>query len=285
MAAHAAAVPLIVEQLDPGIGAVRRDRVVAGAYDASFKSQSYAAVIPSREHGVWYRIRLRRTGRIRGRRRSRSSIRSGLHVELYVPPAYVAQPRASTRRRRSRLHASRDRADPAADVAGDGGDLPARRARARDAAPRRGQRRVDYRAGDLARARLDVLFPAIQLATLLVMFAFFLALRERIYAYFVGYVLCLVLYELYVFGIGYELPPMDFLAPLDQRPAWCAALPAVALHLSFSRLFLDLRAARRASTGCSRASLALRSRWPFARSHRSFRAAGGSRMRCRCCSC
>ncbi|HEX5123015.1 MAG TPA: diguanylate cyclase, partial [Rhodanobacteraceae bacterium] len=80
----------------------------------------------------------------------------------------------------------------------------------------------------------------VQLATLLVMVAFFLALRERMYAYFVGYVLCLVIYELYIFGIGYELPVMSWLAPFDQRPAWCAALLAVALNLAFSRLFLDL---------------------------------------------
>jgi diguanylate cyclase (GGDEF)-like protein len=60
------------------------------------------------------------------------------------------------------------------------------------------------------------------------------------YAYFVGYVLFLVVYELYIFGIGYELPVMKWLAPMAQRPAWCAALLAIALNIAFSRLFLEL---------------------------------------------
>jgi len=164
-----------------------------------------------------------------------------------VPPAYAAQPRsiysddgdpgytrhaivlilppALSATSAIYLHAEPERAIP-------------RRVEVRDVS--------SYRAGDLSRARLDVLFPSVQLATLLVMFAFFLALRERMYAYFVGYVLCLVIYELYIFGIGYELPLMRWLAPLNQRPAWCAALLAVALNLAFSRLFLDLsRWARR----------------------------------------
>jgi diguanylate cyclase (GGDEF)-like protein len=60
------------------------------------------------------------------------------------------------------------------------------------------------------------------------------------YAYFVAYVLCLVLYELWIFGIGYEIPLMRLVAPLAQRPAWCAALLAVAFNIAFSRLFLEL---------------------------------------------
>jgi hypothetical protein len=48
------------------------------------------------------------------------------------------------------------------------------------------------RASDLAHARLDVLFPAIQLATVLVMLAFFIALREGMYGYFIGHVFFLV---------------------------------------------------------------------------------------------
>ena len=241
MRAHAATVPLIVEQLDPEIGALPADRVVSGSSDASFKAQTYAAIIPSRDHGVWYRIRLSENWTD-----SRPPVLAifdpvGLHVEIYVPPAYAAQPRsiysddgdpgytrhaivfilppALSAASAVYLHVEPERAIP-------------RRVEVRDVS--------SYRAADLSRARLDVLFPSVQLATLLVMFAFFLALRERMYAYFVGYVLCLVIYELYIFGIGYELPVMDWLAPMAQRPAWCASLLAVALNLSFSRLFLDL---------------------------------------------
>src|SRR3982751_6462193 len=241
MPARATMVPLMIEQLDPEITAPAADRVVSGAYDASFKAQTYAAVIPSREHGVWYRIRLSEDWKDARPPALAIFDPVGLHVELYVPPAYAPQPRSIysddgdpgytrhaivlilpqtlTAEAPIYLHVEPERAIPL-------------RVEVRDVS--------SYRAGDLARARLDVLFPSVQLATLLVMFAFFLALRERMYAYFVGYVLCLVIYELYIFGIGYELPLMDWLAPLDQRPAWCAALLAVALNLSFSRLFLDL---------------------------------------------
>ena len=129
----------------------------------------------------------------------------GLHVDIYVPPSYAAQPRSIysdegdpgytkhaivvvlpqtiTANAAVYLHVEPERAIP-------------RRVEVRDVS--------EYRAGDLVRARLDVLFPAFQLATLLVMFAFFLALRERMYAYFVGYALCLVIYELFAFGIGYD---------------------------------------------------------------------------------
>ncbi len=241
MGAHAATVPLIVEELDPGVGSPAADRVVAGSYDTKFKPQTYAAVIPSRDHGVWYRIRL--SGDWTDSRPPALAIfdPAGLHVEIYVPPSYTPQPRSIysddgdpgytrhaivlilppnlTATSAIYLHAEPERAIP-------------RRVEVRDVS--------SYRAGDLARARLDVLFPSVQLATLLVMFAFFLALRERMYAYFVGYVLCLVIYELYIFGIGYELPVMNLVAPLDERPAWCAAALAVALNLLFSRLFLDL---------------------------------------------
>jgi len=241
MPARATTVPLIVEQLDPEIGAPAADRVIAGAYDASFKAQTYAALIPSREHGVWYRIRLSEDWKDTRPPALAIFDPVGLHAEIYVPPAYAPQPRSIysndgdpgytrhaivlilpqtlTAAAAIYLHIEPERAIP-------------RRVEVRDVS--------SYRAGDLARARLDVLFPSVQLATLLVMLAFFLALRERMYAYFVAYVLFLVIYELYIFGIGYELPVMALLAPLDQRPAWCAALLAVALNLSFSRLFLDL---------------------------------------------
>ena len=238
--ARAGSVPLIVERLDAGVAAPPAE-IVSGAHDAEFKPQSYAAVIPSRENGVWYRIRL--AADWHDERPPVLAIFDpvGLRVEIYAPPGYAPEARS---------------------IYSDAGDsgftrhaiatlLPATIAASTPVylhiAPERAiPRRVEvrdvsaYRAGDLARARLDVLFPAVQLATLLVMFAFFLALRERVYAYFVGYVLCLVLYELYTFGIGYELPVMKWLAPMAQRPAWCAALLAIALNIAFSRIFLEL---------------------------------------------
>ena len=241
-AARAAPVPLIIERLDAEAGTPEPARVVAGDLDARFRAQSYAALVPSREHDVWYRIRLAADWTAPRPPAFAVFDPVGLYLEIYAPPAYAAQarsiytdvgdqgytrhaivyvlPATMTANAPIYLHIRPERAIP-------------RRVEVRDVS--------EYRAGDLYRARLDVLFPAFQLATLLVMFAFFLALRERMYAYFVGYVLCLVMYELYIFGIGYELPVMKWAAPMAQRPAWCAALLAVALNIAFSRLFLDLR--------------------------------------------
>ncbi|HEY6985538.1 MAG TPA: diguanylate cyclase, partial [Rhodanobacteraceae bacterium] len=164
-----------------------------------------------------------------------------LHVQVYLPPDYAREPRsiysdegdpgytrhalvfvlpqALTAASTIYLHVEPERAIP-------------RRVEVRDVS--------EYRAGDLARARLDVLFPAFQLATLLVMFAFFLALRERMYAYFAGYALCLVIYELFAFGVAYDFGFVRALAPLAQRPSWCAACLAIALNIAFSREFLEL---------------------------------------------
>jgi diguanylate cyclase (GGDEF)-like protein len=240
--ARAAGAPLIVEQLDPSLGAPAPANVIAGAYDADFHAQSYAAVIPSRDHGVWYRVRLTADWK-----RSRPPVLAvfdpaGLMVEVFVPPDYAARPRSIysdtgdpgyTRHAIVEILPQTIRADQPIYLHIEPERAIPRRVEVRDVSA--------YRAADLSRARLDVLFPAFQLATLLVMFAFVLALRERMYAYFVGYALFLVIYELYTFGIGYELAVLKWLAPLAQRPAWCAALIAIALNIEFSRLFLELR--------------------------------------------
>ena len=239
--ALAAAMPLIVEELDEKAGEPGPERVVTGAYDADFRPQTYAAVIPSREHGVWYRIHL--SADWDGPRPPALALFDpvGLHVQIYVPPDYVREPRS--------IYS--DEGDPGYTRHALVFVLPQTLAAAsaiyvhvepERAIPRRVEVRdvSEYRAGDLSRARLDVLFPAFQLATLLVMFAFFLALRERMYAYFAGYALCLVIYELFAFGVAYDSALVRALAPLAQRPSWCAACLAIALNIAFSREFLEL---------------------------------------------
>jgi diguanylate cyclase (GGDEF)-like protein len=238
---HAAPVPLIVERLDAAIEPAEEARVIAGARDAEFKPQPYAAIVPSRDHDVWYRIRL--SADWNDPRPPALAVFDpvGLKLDFHVPPGYATQKRS--------IYS--DEGDPGytrhaivmilpLSIAKDAPIYV--RVEPERAIPRRVEVRdvSEYRAGDLSRARLDVLFPSFQLATLLVMFSFFLALRERMYAYFVGYVLFLVVYELYIFGIGYEFPVMNWVAPMAQRPAWCAALVSVALNIAFSRLFLDL---------------------------------------------
>ena len=239
--AHADAAPLIVERLDDAAGAPPAERIVAGELDSAFKPQSYAAVIPSRDHAVWYRIRLSEDWDKPRPPALAVFDPVGLHAAFYVPPAYAEEPRS--------IYS--DEIDPGYTRHAIVLILPPTIAAAAPiylkveperAIPRRVELRdvSEYRAGDLARARLDVLFPAFQLATLLVMFAFFLALRERMYAYFVGYVLMLVIYELFAFGIAYDSAIVRFLAPLSQRPSWFTALLTVALNIAFSRLFLEL---------------------------------------------
>ena len=239
--ARAAPMPLIVERMDASTESPAPARIVAGAYDEDFKPQPYAAIVPSRERDVWYRIRLASDWKDPRPPALAVFDPVGLHVDVYAPPTYAVQPRS----------VYSDAGDPGytrhaivmilpSTIGKD--DAIYLRVEPERAIPRRVEVRdvSDYRSGDLARARLDVLFPSFQLATLLVMFAFFLALRERMYAYFVAYVLFLVLYELYIFGIGYEIPVMNWLAPMAQRPAWCAALLAIAFNIAFSRLFLEL---------------------------------------------
>lgn len=240
-AAHASPAALIVERLEADTGSVAPEQVIAGAFDAGFKAQSYAALIPSRSNGVWYRIRL--VSDWDDPRPPALAVFDpvGLRAQIYVPPRYVEQPRS--------IYDSED--DPGYTRHAIVTVLPPTLAAATPvyihleperAIPRRVEVRdvSEYRVGDLVRARYDVLFPAFQLATLLVMLSFFLVLRERMYAYFVGYALFLVLYELYSFGIAFELPVLQWLAPMAQRPAWCAALLAIALNIAFSRLFLEL---------------------------------------------
>ena len=101
---------------------------------------------------------------------------------------------------------------------------------------------TEARRADLVRARLDVLFPSVQLATLLVMLSFFLALRERMYAWYVVSMLVIIVYELYAFGLGFEVPPFDLLGPLGGSVTWAAGACALALLMQFTREYLQLHA-------------------------------------------
>ena len=239
--ARAEPVPLVIERLGAAVATPDPARLVAGDYDAAFEPQPYAAIVPSREHDVWYRIRL--TADWNDPRPPALAIFDpvGLQTIVYSPPAYAARPRSIYSDEGDQGYTRHAIVVILPPTLRAGTPIYVRIAPER-AIPRRVEVRdvQEYRVGDLERARFDVLFPSFQLATLLVMFAFFLALRERMYAYFVAYVLCLVLYELWIFGIGYEIPVLRWAAPMAQRPAWCAALLSVAFNIAFSRLFLEL---------------------------------------------
>lgn len=241
-AGHAQSTAVVVERFDPGDLVVDAAALVAGSYDDRFLAQPYAAITPSRDRPIWYRIRL--TQDWAGSDPPLLSIfdPQGLGVAIYLPPEHV-EVRHSIYDAKANAGFTRH-----ALVF----DLPSNlkasasiylQVEPEKAVPRRIEvtPMLDALVRDLARARLDVLFPAVQIATVLVMLCFFLALRERMYIYFVGHVVFIVLYELYLFGVGYEYEPFRLLAPLGGRAAWLSAAIATVLMLEFSRQFLELR--------------------------------------------
>jgi diguanylate cyclase (GGDEF)-like protein len=235
-------VPIVVDRLDRSDAETTAAHVVAGSFDGEFAAQSYVAITPSRDHSVWYRLRLSHDWSATHSPLLGILDPQGLQVDVYIPPAYADttsnmytdQPEIGFSRHALAilLPATLKANMPIYLRVGPGRALP-HRIEIQDLA--------SARVADLAHARLDVLFPAIQLASLLVMLAFFLALRESMYGYFVGHVFFVVLYELYEFGLGYELPPFNLLAPLKERPTWLMAAIAAILLCQFSRRFLDLR--------------------------------------------
>jgi diguanylate cyclase (GGDEF)-like protein len=238
--ALAGPVPITVQRLDRDVPAADAARVVAGDYASEFVAQPYAAITPSRDHAVWYCLHLAGAWTRPWPPVLSISDPQGLTVDVQVPPERAASYSIYDRRANSGftrhalvvpLPAALKAATPIYLRVG-----------AERAIPRRLEITgiPEARATDLVHARLDVLFPSIQLATVLVMLSFFVALRERMYGYFVGHVLFLVLYELYAFGIGYELMPFALLAPLGARPAWLTAAVAALLLLEFSSQFLEL---------------------------------------------
>jgi len=251
---------LVLERLDQGGPDASAEQVVAGTFDRRFVAERYAALVPAGDHDVWYRLRL--TEDWSSTRPPVLTIQDpqGLSITAYLPPKYIAEQHsmydtsASTGFSRHALvlflpQNLRSTAPVYLRVAPE------------KAVPRSIQvvDVLDARVADLVRARLDVLFPAIQLATVLVMLCFFVALRERMYIYFVGHVFSCVVYELYAFGIGYEFWPLNALSPLHVRPLWFAAALASILLIEFSSRFLELR---RTAPRLDRLLAAFR--WPFA---------------------
>ena len=239
--AMAQSIPVVVERLEPAVAENAAPQIVAGRYDNRFVAQDYVAITPSPQHHIWYRVRLSADWKADRAPVLRIFDPQGLVIRAYLPPAYLgvtdsiydAQSNPGFSRHALTFVLPRT--------------LKANVPIYLDVAPERAIPRqlaindvVVAHVSDLAYSQLDVLFPAIQLATVLVMLCFFVALRARVYGYFVGHVFFLVVYELYEFGIGYTLPPLSLLAPLHARPMWLAATLAAILLLEFSSQFLEL---------------------------------------------
>jgi len=238
---RASGAPFEVERLHADLPASAIGELRAGAHDDLFEPQAYAALVPSPTGAVWYRIRAVEPWASPYSPVLRVFDPQGLRIEAWLPPGYggsstsIYQPLADPGFTRHSLvfRLPQDLAAGAPVYL----RIASERAipRAIDLVPV-----TEARAEDLARAQLDIVFPAVQLATVLVMLSFFFALRERMYIWFAGHVLFVVLYELYSFGVGYGLPPFQWMAPLEARPLWlCAALSAIFL-CQFTRRFLEL---------------------------------------------
>ena len=239
--APAQAVPLVVERLDATSGTEAAAEILAGAHDAAFVGEDYAAITPSRHGARWYRVHLAADWT-----RPVPPVLSvfdpqGLQVQVWVEGGNTSGPRSIhdpgdglgfTRHALVFVLPDAMRADQAIVL----------RVESERAVPRRisVDSITDARRADIVRARLDMLFPSVQLATLLVMLSFFLALRERMYAWYVLSMLMIVVYELYAFGLGFELPPLSLLAPLGAGATWSAAAFALVLLVQFAREYLEL---------------------------------------------
>lgn len=245
--AHAQAAPIVVERFDPGNSSIAADAIVDGSHAGDFVAQPYAAITPSRANALWYRLSLARDWSDPAPPVLGIADPQGLTVTAYLPPDYRPR-RRSLYERDASVGFSLHKLSIVLPQ-----DLAASAPIYLMVEPERAIPRGVGIEGiaaahrtDLANARLDLLFPAIQLASVLVMLCFFVVLRDGTYGYFVGHMLFLALFELYACGIGYELPPFDLLAPLGQRPLWMAIALGALLLAQFSIRFLDLaRAAPR----------------------------------------
>lgn len=98
-----------------------------------------------------------------------------------------------------------------------------------------------YHVADIGWVRVMVLFESVQLTMLLVGLTLWLALREKLYGYFVGYLVPQFVYLLVSTGDLYLLPGSQWLEPLGIRLLWFVAAVSTPFALSFIIEFCELR--------------------------------------------
>ncbi|MGH8157203.1 MAG: diguanylate cyclase [Rhodanobacter sp.] len=98
-----------------------------------------------------------------------------------------------------------------------------------------------YQAADIRWARLMTFFEAVQLTMIMVGLTLWLALREKLYGFFVGYLAPQFLYLLVSTGDLYLLPGSRWLEPLGIRVLWFVAALSTPFALSFLIEFCDMR--------------------------------------------
>lgn len=98
-----------------------------------------------------------------------------------------------------------------------------------------------YRAADLWHVRASTFFVSVQLSMLLVIFCFWLVLRDRMFLTFVAYVAALSIYAMAVSGELFVLPGARLLTPLGYRTGMMMAALAAGFSAAFILEFAELR--------------------------------------------
>lgn len=239
--AFASGVQIRVDRLDADLPASEAMRILQDAHDNRVEAVTGTSITPSRDYAVWFRLSLDKDWDGPNRRVLSIADPDELQVRAFLPPDYVGTDRSIydtsanagfTRHDLVFMLARTMRAAQPVYLRVEAASAIPRSIAISDV--------IVARERDLARARLDVLFPAIQLAIILVLLAFFVALRERIYVYLVGQILFIVLYELYAFGIGFEFEPTRVLAMLGSRAWWLSAAISAVFAIEFARHYLAL---------------------------------------------
>jgi diguanylate cyclase (GGDEF)-like protein len=226
------------EGLDPAAAAV-----TAGAFDAAFKPVKGDDLVFAKGVARWYRLQLLNDWHessppllVIGNARFQS-------VTLYVAPDF---------RPVSQYHAQGDR-DPRYSRRALVFELPRNIGSGKSTylhVPASTKRmsfsagvypEASYQAADIRWARLMTFFEAVQFTMILVGLTLWLALREKLYGYFVGYLVPQFLYLLVSSGDVYLLPGSSWLEPLGIRLLWFVAALGTPFALSFIVEFCEMR--------------------------------------------
>ena len=98
-----------------------------------------------------------------------------------------------------------------------------------------------YHVADVGWVRVMTFFESVQFTMILVGLTLWLALRDRLYGYFVGYLVPQFLYLLIASGDMYSLPGTGWLEPLGIRALWFVAALSTPFALSFIIEFCEMR--------------------------------------------
>ena len=255
----AAPPPVRLAELPAGIDPAAQT-VVTGGMDAQFHAIADSGIATSNETARWYRLSFEHDPD--PIEPLVLVIRDALYVRatVYVPPAYTGrvlwlaqpdpQPRFSRRAMTEVLPVGL-RADQPIYLRFDPSNTP-----------RRPLVQVDdlaaYQSADLRHVRLSSMFASVQFTMVLVGLCLWLALRDRVFAWFVGYAGLQLMYLLLVNGDVYELPGGSLFRGWGQKASWLFGTLSAPFSIAFILEFCNLRRSMpRAAAVLSAMS------WPF----------------------